>query len=53
MISPVIETHAAVMPRKCARATILTADSLRLIDPAFHPNLIDIRRSGRSMGHEV
>ena len=32
MISPVIETHAAVMPRKCTRATILTADSLRLID---------------------
>jgi hypothetical protein len=43
MISSVIETHAAVMPRKCTRATILTADSLRLIDPAFDPNLIDIR----------
>ncbi len=24
-ISPVIETHAAVMPRKCTRAMILTA----------------------------
>jgi hypothetical protein len=30
MISLVIETGAAVMPRKCARATILTADSLSL-----------------------
>jgi len=30
MISPVIETHAAVMPRKRTRATILTADSLSL-----------------------
>jgi hypothetical protein len=30
MISPVIETHAAVMPRKCTRATLLSADSLSL-----------------------
>jgi hypothetical protein len=35
MISPVIETHAAVMLRKSTRATILTADRLRLIDPAL------------------
>jgi hypothetical protein len=30
MISSVIETQAAVMPRKCPRARILTADSLSL-----------------------
>jgi hypothetical protein len=30
MISPVIETRGAVMLRKCARAMILTADSLSL-----------------------
>ena len=30
IISPVIETHAAVMPWKCAGATILMADSLSL-----------------------
>jgi hypothetical protein len=35
MISPVIETQVAVMPRKCTRTTILTAGSLRLIDPAL------------------
>jgi len=30
MISSVIETHAAVMPRKCTRATLLSADSLSI-----------------------
>jgi hypothetical protein len=33
MISPVIESHATVMPRKCVRETILTVDSLALINP--------------------
>ena len=32
MISPVIETHAAVMPWKCTRATILTADPSSIND---------------------
>jgi hypothetical protein len=43
MISPVIETHAAVMPRKCARAKILTA---RFAVALFV-------RSGWSMGNEI
>jgi hypothetical protein len=30
MISPVIETHAAVMPRKYTRATLLSADGVSL-----------------------
>ena len=62
MISPVIETHAAVMPRKCTRAMILTADSLTLIDPSLSLRrtransrfaITIFVRCGRSMGNEV
>ena len=45
MISPVIETHAAVMPRKYARATLLSADgvSLRSIQLWTFAQELDVR----------
>ena len=47
MISPVIETHAAVMPRKCTRATILTADSRRRqFPPRVQDTILRIRVHG-------
>jgi hypothetical protein len=46
MISPVIETRGAVMPRKRARATILTADSISLCGgtkSTMNPELFQMR----------